>query len=83
MKKETFEKLSEEELKSKIKTATAVLYVTLAVLVIYGAYMFYSMFEGTWESGPQIAIPLIIFAAMVPNWVNIKNMKEALQKRKE
>lgn len=82
MKKEQFEKLSNEELEKKIKSGTSVFYVALTLLVLYGAYMFYKMFEGTWEMGPQIAIPLFIFAAMLPNWINIKNMKEELQKRK-
>ncbi len=82
MKKEQLEKLSNEELDKKIKSGTSVFYVALALLVLYGAYMFYKMFEGTWEMGPQIAIPLFIFAAMLPNWLNIKNMKEELQKRK-
>jgi hypothetical protein len=83
MKKETFEKLSEEELKSKIKTVTSILYIMLFVLILYGVYMFYKMFEGTWETGPQIVIPFFLFAAMIPYWVNIKKMKEELQKRKE
>jgi len=82
MKKETFEKLSHEELKSKIKTGTSVLYVTLALLIVYGVYMFYQMLNNSWEAGPQIAIPLFLFAAMLPNWINIKNMKDKLQKRK-
>tara|TARA_R110000850_G_scaffold277058_1_gene421828 strand:- start:46766 stop:47026 length:261 start_codon:yes stop_codon:yes gene_type:complete len=81
MKKEQFESLSNEELEKKIKSATSVLYVTLTLLIIYGVYMFYKMFEGTWEPGVQIAIPLFLFAAMLPNWINIKNMKEELQKR--
>lgn len=81
MKKELLEKLSNEELEKKIKSGTSVLYVTLILLVIYGVYMFYQMFEGTWEPGVQIAIPFLIFAAMLPNWVNVKNMKEELQKR--
>lgn len=81
MKKEQHEKLSNEELEKKIKSGTSVFYVALSLLVIYGVYMFYKMFEGTWEMGPQIAIPLFIFAALLPNWLNIKNMKEELQKR--
>lgn len=81
MKKEDLEKLSNEELKKKIKSGTSVFYVALALLILYGGYMFYKMFEGTWEMGSQIAIPLFIFAAMLPNWLNIKNMKEELQKR--
>jgi predicted tellurium resistance membrane protein TerC len=82
MKKDAFEKLSNEGLEKKITTGTSLLYVTLVLLLVYGVYMFYKMFEGTWDMGPQMAIPLFLFAAMLPNWVNIKNMKEELQKRK-
>lgn len=83
MKKEELEKLSNEELERKIKSGTSVLYVSLTLLIIYGVYMFYQMFEGSWETGPQIAIPFLFLAVMLPNWVNIKNMKEELEKRKD
>ncbi|GGD95501.1 hypothetical protein [Planktosalinus lacus] len=81
MKKELLDKLSNEELEKKIKSATSVLSVTIVLLILYGVYMFYKMFEGTWEIGPQTAIPFLFLAVMLPNWVNIKNMKEELQKR--
>ncbi|WP_339611304.1 hypothetical protein [uncultured Planktosalinus sp.] len=83
MKKEELEKYSTEALENKIKSGTSLLYVTLFLLVLYGVYMFYKMFEGTWEMGQQIAIPLFLFAAMLPNWINIKKMKEELEKRKK
>lgn len=81
MKKEELEKLSNEELEKKIKSGTSVFYVALTLLVIYGVYMFYEIFEGTWEVGPQTAIPFLILAAILPNWLNIKNMIEELHKR--
>jgi len=83
MKKEELEKLTEEQLSHKIKTGKSVLYVSLTLLIIYGVYMFYQMVEGTWKTGPQIAIPFLFLAVMLPNWVNIKNMKEELEKRKD
>ncbi len=81
MKKEELEKLTTEELEKKIKSGTSLFYVTLVLLILYGVYMFYKMVEGTWEAGPEIAIPLFLFAAMLPNWINIKNLKEELEKR--
>lgn len=81
MKKEELEKLTDEQLRHKIKTGKSVLYVTLTLLIIYGVYMFYKMVEGSWKAGPQIAIPLFLFAAMLPNWVNIKNLTEELNNR--
>jgi hypothetical protein len=81
MKKEELEKLSNEELENKIKSGTSILYAALTLFIIYGVYMIYQMIQGTWKPGVQIAIPLFLFAALIPNWVNIKNMKEELQKR--
>lgn len=81
MKKEELEKLTDEQLRQKIKTGKSVLYVTLTLLIIYGVYMFYQMVEGIWKTGPQIAIPFLFLAVLLPNWVNLKNTKEELQKR--
>lgn len=81
MKKELLEKLSNEELEKKIKSGTSILYAALMLFIIYGAYMIYQMIQGTWEPGVQIAIPLFLFSALIPNYINIKNMKEELQER--
>jgi hypothetical protein len=81
MKKEELEKLPTEELEKKIKSGNSILYAALMLFIIYGVYMIYQMIQGTWEPGVQIAVPLFLFAALIPNWVNIKNMKEELQKR--
>lgn len=81
MKKEELEKLSKEELEKKIKSGSSILYAALMLFIIYGVYMFYQMIQGTWEIDMQIAVPLFLFAALIPNWVNVKNMKEELQKR--
>jgi len=81
MKKEELEKISNENLEKKIKSGTSILYAALMLFIIYGVYMIYQMIQGTWKPGVQIAVPLFLFAALIPNWVNIKNMKEELQKR--
>lgn len=81
MKKEELEKLSNEELEKKIKSGNSILYASSMLFIIYGVYMIYQMIQGTWEPGVQIAIPLFLFAALIPNWVNVKNMKEELHKR--
>lgn len=82
MNKEELEKLSVEELKSKIKSSTSVLFVALVLLILFGVYMFYQMLEGTWKAGVQIAIPLFLFAAMIPTMNNLRDLKEELHKRK-
>jgi hypothetical protein len=81
MKKVELEKLTDEQLKQKIKAGNSVLYVTLTLLIIYKVYMFYKMFEGTWEAGALIAIPFLLFASMMPILVNLKSLKEELKKR--
>ncbi len=82
MKKEQLEKLSIEDIEKKIKSGTSLLYVSLTLMILYCVYAFYKMFDGTWETGPQIAIPFLILASMLPNYVNLKSLKEELVKRK-
>ena len=81
MNKEELEKLSVEELKSKIKSSTSALFVALVLLILFGVYMFYQMLEGTWKAGVQLAIPLFLFAAMIPTMNNLRSLKEELHKR--
>lgn len=82
MKKEELEKLTVEELKRKIKSSTSILFASLVLLILFGVYMFYQMLEGTWKAGVQIAVPLILFAAMIPIMNNLRELKEELHKRK-
>jgi hypothetical protein len=81
MKKEALKKLTKEDLERKIKSGNSILYAASMLFIIYGVYMIYQMIQGTWEPGLQIAVPLFLFAALIPNWMNIKNMKEELQER--
>jgi membrane protein YdbS with pleckstrin-like domain len=82
MNKEYLDKLSNEELKAKYKSASAVLQVSLVLFVIYVTYMIYSLITGNWEFNISSGVVVLLFVAvMVPNNVLRKQLKEELQKR--
>lgn len=84
MAKQKLEDLSDEALEDKIKLLKNLSYGLVAILVIYGIYMFYHMLSGSWESGsPLISIPLFMMAIVLLINVGLKNINAELEKRKE
>ncbi len=82
MKKNQLEELTTESLKQKIKATYSMLYVAIVLLLLYAIFMFYQMFEGTWKAqGPQIIVPFIFVAILIPNIALLKKMKAELEKR--
>ncbi|MCR9182195.1 MAG: hypothetical protein NXH73_04655 [Flavobacteriaceae bacterium] len=82
MKKEQLKKLSDEQLKSKLKGAGSVLQVSLVLFVIYVTYMIYSLITGNWELNVSSGVVLLLFVAVIiPNHTLRNQMKEELDQR--
>ncbi len=84
MAKQKLEDLSDEALHGKQKLLKNLSYGLLAIMVIYGVYMFYNMFSGSWNSrSPLISIPLFLISIVLLINVGTKNINAELEKRKE
>jgi Kef-type K+ transport system membrane component KefB len=84
MNKEQLKNLSNEELKAKYKSATAVLQVSMVLFVIYVTYMIYSLFTGNWDFNISSGVVLLLFiAAFLPNSILRKQLKEEMDRRHE
>ncbi|MEX0996317.1 MAG: hypothetical protein WDZ45_04655 [Flavobacteriaceae bacterium] len=82
MNKEQLKNLSDEQLKSKHKSASSILNVSLVLFVIYATYMIYSLFTGNWELNVSSGVVLLLFlAVMVPNHTLKKQLKEEMDER--
>ena len=84
MGKQKLEDLSDEALQGKKKVLNNLSSGLLAILVIYGMYMFYNMFSGSWNSkSPLISIPLFLMSIVLLMNVGKKNIDAELEKRRE
>ena len=84
MAKQKLEDLSDEALHGKKKLLNNLSYGLLAILVIYGIYMFYNMFNGSWNSkSPLISIPLLLMSIVLLINVGTKNINAELEKRRD
>ena len=83
MKKEQLKKLSDDQLKNKLKGANSVMQVSLVLFIIYVTYMIYSLFTGNWELNISSWLILLLFLAVIlPNHTSIKQLKEEIKQRK-
>ncbi len=83
MKKEQLKKLSDDQLKNKLKGASSVMQVSLVLFIIYVTYMIYSLFTGNWELNISSGVILLLFLAVIlPNHTSIKQLKEEIKQRK-
>lgn len=84
MAKQKLEDLSNEVLDDKKKQLNNLSYVLLTILIIYGIYMFYQMFNGTWESrSPLIIVPLVLASIVLLINGGKKNINAELEKRRK
>ncbi|NCT17839.1 MAG: hypothetical protein AUK33_07355 [Flavobacteriaceae bacterium CG2_30_34_30] len=82
MKKEELETFSTEVLKKRLKAANSVLLVSYVLAALYVIYLLYTIIKGTWEpQAPQIIIPVLFLAVLLPTISMRKKIKEELKRR--
>ncbi|MEM6348196.1 MAG: hypothetical protein AAF927_30220 [Bacteroidota bacterium] len=69
MAKKQLSELSMSELQNKFKQMKNVQFVVLALVILYGAFMIYQMFSGSFDlKVPQISVPVaIVFLSIALN----------------
>lgn len=85
MKNKELKTLTTEELKSKVKTMTAVLIIMSSLVILYSIFFIYKLATGTWETNTTLGTVMLGMLVIVisSTTVSYTNVAKILKQRKE